>query len=66
MIATAFGSALLELVIALIFMASYYRNKYKPALYFGLGMLSYSIAHFIAAIPLDAVKVAHGTSMSFS
>jgi len=55
----AVASAALEFVIAAFFLATYAKWKHEPALYFGLGMLSYAIAHLIAGTWLVWIKAAY-------
>ena len=52
-------NAALEYLIALILLANYAKEKYKPALLFGLAMLFYAIAHTVAGTALMWVKQAH-------
>jgi hypothetical protein len=49
-------SAILEFIIAAIFLADYFRVRHKPTLFFGLAMLTYAIAHTVAGTALLDIK----------
>ncbi len=57
MLETAIASALLEYAVGIILLYFYAKNKAKTALFFGISILLYAIAHTIGGVVLPAIKL---------